>query len=185
MSKPAHDFHWSHSGRKIRGPLETPPEDIVIEDIAVGLAYLIRFRGMTGKTYTVAEHSVLCAKHFLNLGDIPTARAALLHDAHEAYTGDIVSPQKRHIPGWREYETAWEIKVRSALGLPPQDDPVWAKVDVVDKAMVHREARLLFPGHVPWWDINTDALVDPRVKPLPRSSEQALGYFNAACSLLL
>lgn len=181
----AHDFHWSYTGRKIRGPLETPPEDISIEDVAVGLAYLIRFRGMTGKVYTVAEHSVLCAKHFVLAGDLPTARAALLHDAHEAYTGDIVSPQKRHIPGWREYETAWEIKVRAALGLPPQDDPVWQRVDSIDKAMVHREARLLFPGHVPWWDINVDARVHSGIKPQPQSCEQALAAFKATCNLLL
>jgi hypothetical protein len=180
-----HDFHFSFSGQKIYGPNETPASSIVIEDIAVGLAYLIRFRGQTGKTYTVAEHSVLCAKHFVLQGDLATARAALLHDAHEAYTGDIVSPQKRHIPGWRDYETAWETRVRSALGLPAQDSPVWAAVDVIDKALVHREARLLFPGHVPWWDINVDAKVDARVKPGPLGSEQALGLFKAACSLLL
>lgn len=81
-------------GRRIDIP--RPKQDqIHIDDIAAHLARLPRFCGATVRTYTVAQHSV----HVMMLAKAAGAGdtlqlAALLHDAHEAYMGDIPTPFK-------------------------------------------------------------------------------------------
>lgn len=67
------------------------PEDITIEDIAYSLARILRFNGHLKHQISVARHSCLVA----DLVPEYLALPALLHDAHEAYLGDIVRPVKR------------------------------------------------------------------------------------------
>jgi hypothetical protein len=78
--------------------LVNPTADMVdIYDIAWNLTRIPRFNGGTigNKTYTVAEHSIWVAKYLERRFDNPLlALHGLLHDAHEAYTGDITSPMK-------------------------------------------------------------------------------------------
>jgi hypothetical protein len=66
------------------------PEDICLEDIASGLANTIRFRGALGVPLTVAQHSVLLS-YWTGFTD-EQRRFALLHDAAEAYLGDLPAP---------------------------------------------------------------------------------------------
>jgi uncharacterized protein len=68
------------------------PDDIDIDDIATSLARLARFNGHTRHAWTVAQHSILVAR--LLDENIAAARWGLLHDAHEAYIGDISTPVK-------------------------------------------------------------------------------------------
>ena len=81
------------------------PSMICIEDIAHSLALTNRYNGMTRYPYSVAEHCVrmaLCDE----LPGHPLAK--LLHDAAEAYIGDIVKPFKVGLhylePGFEENE---------------------------------------------------------------------------------
>lgn len=76
------------------------PSDIFLEDIAYSLAYQCRFNGHTSRFYSVAEHSKLVCE-ILSLQDIKgdsavqileRRMAGLLHDANEAYIGDITAP---------------------------------------------------------------------------------------------
>jgi hypothetical protein len=69
------------------------PEDICLEDIASGLANTIRYRGALGVPLTVAQHSVLLS-YWTGFTD-DQRRFALLHDAAEAYLGDIPAPAHR------------------------------------------------------------------------------------------
>ena len=65
--------------------------DVSITDIAHSLALINRFNGHTRRPYSVAEHCVRgsqlidqkCAFHFL------------MHDAAEAYVGDVAAPLKQ------------------------------------------------------------------------------------------
>lgn len=62
-------------------------------EIAPALARIPRFNGHTVEAYSVAQHSVLCAEAAEDeTGDLELAAYCLLHDAHEAYVGDITRP---------------------------------------------------------------------------------------------
>ena len=67
-------------------------EDVVVSDIAHNLAYQVRFNGSCGQ-YTVAEHSCHVHDEAVRQNLPPEwCFLALLHDAHEAYIGDITTP---------------------------------------------------------------------------------------------
>jgi hypothetical protein len=82
--------------------------DIDIEDIAWSLSNIMRFNGHLSTQISVARHSLEVSRL------VPTelALAALLHDAHEAYVGDIVRPVKRYLVmhgvDLDEYEGVWQ-----------------------------------------------------------------------------
>jgi len=77
------------SGRRV-ALLNPSPSQIVIGDIAHGLAHQCRFNGQTSKFYSVAQHSVLVA----SILPRELRLAGLLHDASETYLGDVVQPLK-------------------------------------------------------------------------------------------
>ena len=66
------------------------PGMITIEDIANSLSKICRFGGHTSCFYSVAQHSVLVA----HMTGKDYFREALLHDAAEAYLGDVIKPLK-------------------------------------------------------------------------------------------
>ncbi|MCL4304315.1 HD domain-containing protein [bacterium] len=87
----------THSGKRfdIFNPRD---EDVCIEDIAHALAHICRFNGHTKKFYSVAEHSLHTARIAAALSTDPrVAWAALMHDAHEAYTCDIPKPWRAQL----------------------------------------------------------------------------------------
>src|SRR5207248_1661023 len=90
-------------------------EDICIEDIAHGLAMTCRYGGQCLRFYSVSEHSVLVSR----LVAPEFAREALLHDASEAYIGDMIRPLK-YQPEMAEFlraESAIEHCVADRFGL--------------------------------------------------------------------
>lgn len=70
--------------------------DIVLADIARGLATQIRFCGhIRSYHYSVAEHSLNVSALLRDGGaSLELRRAGLLHDAAEAYVGDLIGPAK-------------------------------------------------------------------------------------------
>ena len=77
-------------------PLDPRPEDVHIEDIAHALSFVCRFGGHCSKFYSVAEHCVRVSLAVAAAGGSRAeALAALLHDAAEAYVGDMVWPLKQ------------------------------------------------------------------------------------------
>ena len=103
----APDGHWieTANGRKVE-LLRCAPERIEIADIAHSLARTCRFVGHTENFYSVAEHSILGSI----LIEEPYKLAFLLHDAHEAYIGDLSRPLKRIIQGFYPEENNAVIK---------------------------------------------------------------------------
>lgn len=81
------------------------PDDIRLSDITNALSKICRYAGNVERFYSVAQHSVLVAQHVVRLlarrGTVMETeeftqllRAALLHDASEAYTNDVPLPVK-------------------------------------------------------------------------------------------
>lgn len=86
-------YMTTYSGVKFS--LENPrPEDVRLWDIGWALSRIPRFGGHTQDTWTVAEHSLYVVEIMKARGikDLRTLLEGLLHDAHEAYIGDIVFP---------------------------------------------------------------------------------------------
>lgn len=76
------------------------PSDITIEDIATGLSRQPRWGGQSKVFYSVARHSIEVAQ----LASKNYKLAALLHDASEAYLGDMPSPIKSRLPDYKQME---------------------------------------------------------------------------------
>lgn len=91
-------FIQTFTGRQFF-PFDPRPEDVDIHDIAHALAMTCRFNGHCKQFYSVAQHSVLMYQ-----AASPRSKVrALLHDAAEAYIGDIPRPIK-HDPVFFEIE---------------------------------------------------------------------------------
>lgn len=73
---------------------------IAIIDVAHALSCQPRFGGHLPKPYSVAQHSVMCAK----LAKEEDKLQALLHDASEAYLLDMPSPIKRRLSQYKTVE---------------------------------------------------------------------------------
>lgn len=69
-------------------------EDVNIEDIAYSLSNICRFNGHTSRFFSVAQHCLLVS-HLLMQETAELMLLGLLHDAHEAYIGDITISAKQ------------------------------------------------------------------------------------------
>jgi hypothetical protein len=90
-----------------------------IEEIAHSLAQINRFTGHCRRPYSVAEHSLLVASIAAHEGASLSAQlGALMHDAHEAFTGDVSSPVKWTIgERWEVFEHSQATALHTALGI--------------------------------------------------------------------
>lgn len=88
-------------------------EDVDTFDIAHCLARIARFNGSSRVPYSVAQHCVYVSKI------VPPRLAAwgLLHDASEAYVGDMSSGLKACMPGFRNAELYWQYAIAERYGV--------------------------------------------------------------------
>lgn len=96
----------TYTGGKFH-PFAPKPDEVSILDIAHSLSQQCRFSGHTRKFYSVAQHSVLVARH-LTFRATNFLLAALLHDAPEAYLVDLPTPIKRNVSftdEWRRLDS--------------------------------------------------------------------------------
>lgn len=97
------------------------PEMIDIRDIASGLAYRGHFAGQTPYMFTIAQHCILvCNEYCLRFPEESNEMKlmALLHDASEAYTGDIVKPLKMYLPNFVSLENSIMQAIALRFKLP-------------------------------------------------------------------
>lgn len=103
----------TYTGRKFT-PLNPSPADIDIVDIAHALSMTCRFGGHCKQFYSVAQHSVLMAEKAAPQDKL----RALLHDAAEAYIGDLIRPIKLHNDTFCQVEEIVELAIADALAMP-------------------------------------------------------------------
>jgi hypothetical protein len=119
-------------------------EDVDIEDMALGLAHISRFTGQA-HGYSVATHSCHVADIVVFLGRPDLELEALVHDAHEAYVGDVSSPLKKLLPDYQRIEALNAATVRAYFGLPPETSHMVARADLL---ACHDEGSIFVPDAV-------------------------------------
>ncbi len=143
---PVNDTGWveTYYGRKVY-PLEPDPDTLCIEDIAHALSLQCRYNGHTPDFYSVAQHSVLASYY----AEPNLQRAALLHDAAEAYISDVPSPLKK-CPDFKAFN---RIEDNLLFALADKFDfqyPFPAAIHAVDKLLLALEYRDVFKGMLDW-----------------------------------
>ena len=130
--------------------LDPQPEEIVFDDIAVGLANLCRYTGQVRSFYSVAQHSVFVSELVQALGGEPKLqRAALLHDASEAYLSDLPRPLKYLLTEYRVIEKDVERVIEAAFAIE-LTDAERALLKLADRMALQLERRALFADELRW-----------------------------------
>ena len=147
----------TNSGKPVM-PLDPKVDDIVIEDIAHALGMICRWAGHSRTFYSVAEHSLRVGEVCRNLGEVmgmsetellELEMLGLMHDATEAYVGDIPRPLKsqyrivtpRGVETFREVEAHLYGVIEQALGLPEMTERYAEIVHTADNIVLATEAR--------------------------------------------
>lgn len=158
------------------------PDQFEIDDIAGGLSRICRFGGQCPQFYSVAEHSIVCAEIALRDG-LPreAVEAALMHDASEAFVGDVVKPLKIMMP---EYDRI-EARILKVIGERYDIDfERWrSQVKQIDRDVLIAERNLLWPADgVQWTGESEVRAIDIRERVITnglsagRSSLPEYGY---------
>jgi|SRR5271157_3540357 len=196
-------MYWlqTFTGKKI--DLINPTREMVdIEDIAHSLSMICRYNGHCRDFYSVAEHSVMVeamGSQILlrreaerNAGKLsvppkPTSEivqqslALLLHDAAEAYIGDLTTPLKRGLESVggdvvfptperptskiAELESHWLLAIGEAFGLGDRlAEPSDVMRQADEKVMTVEVPMLFHPVQSCWWESRNR----------PRSGEMAI-----------
>lgn len=127
-------------------PVEPDESLIDVYDIAHSLSLICRANGHFKRFYSVAQHSLACAKEAQARGfSDAIVLGCLLHDASEAYLSDVTRPVKALLPRYLETEeklqnVIWEHFIRRPL--TPEEKK---KVFDIDDAMLSMEFRALMP----------------------------------------
>lgn len=119
---------------------------VLIDDISHALANICRFGGHTREFYSVAQHCVLAS----NIVPEQDALWALLHDAAEAYVGDMTRPLKELLPGFKEIEKRVERELFDIFGLQGE---MPASVKHADLVLLATERRDLMPEQIEPWGL--------------------------------
>lgn len=114
-----------------------------IEDIAHGLAHTCRYAGQCRRFYSVAEHC-------LHVSDVATEHslAALMHDASEAFIGDVTRPLKQLLPEYKRIEANVESAIFERFGIPY---PMPKSIKDADLRVLAAEQRQIMPEGTDCW----------------------------------
>ena len=172
-------FIQTLSGRRVN-PLDAAPEDIDPADIARALANLCRFGGHCKAFYSVAQHSAIVCDLLEERGATPNElMAALLHDAAEAYLGDLPHPLKHRSDlgaAFRVAEKRLEAVIAERFALPDAA----ARIKPLDKALLATERRSFSEVTWHWPELDGAEELDDRDRAVDAGARSE--EFRAATS---
>jgi uncharacterized protein len=155
------DWMQTYTGKHFWS-LDPRAEDVDINDIAHSLSMLCRFNGHVKHFYSVCEHSVHVSDILLrDTGNKELAKWGLMHDASEAYTTDIPSPMKRHLPVMQEIELEIEKVVAQKFNLC---FPIPREIKQADLQMLSSEMKILMGQPKVDWLPMPDATEQERIR---------------------
>ena len=167
---------WFITANGLQVWIDNPVAKLIrTDDIADALSRICRFGGHLDSRvehYSVAQHSLLVC----DLCPDSLARAALMHDAAEAYLGDVIRPLKRQLAEYLALEERWQeaIDERFGFSLSIQDCEAIARADGLALCLERRDLlnRAAVKHH--WPSIASEALT-----ALPNTRIVALGAAEA------
>jgi len=136
--EPNYVYITTFSGTRINA-FDPDPSTMLISDIAHSLSLICRWNGQIREFYSVAQHSIMVS----HLCDPEDAMIGLLHDAGEAYLGDLVNPVK-HLDAMVEYvnlEKKYDAAIAKSINLPSIEKT--PSVELADKLALVKEAKML------------------------------------------
>lgn len=127
----------TQSGKLI--DIMNPTADMIdLDDIAIALSHVCRFGGQVNQFYSVAQHSVLVS----HLCEKKYAMHGLLHDAAEAYIGDVIKPLKNLLGDvYEDIETKFTYAIFEKFNLDPNEIQHVEKADKQALQMEHDYLR--------------------------------------------
>ncbi len=157
----------TYTGGRFR-PFDPDPADVRLDDIAGGLAHTCRFGGHCRKFYSVAHHSLHVASE-LEVHGPRMELIGLLHDAGEAYLGDLPRPVKREFDAFERAEARILETVWTALDVAAPTADEWETVLAADDRLLAYEADALL-ADASWaadppaleYDLHSDGVADVR-----------------------
>lgn len=161
----------TNSGKRI-DLLNPQVDQISLADIATGLNNIPRFMGQTKFHYSVLNHSMAVA----SLVPPEYRLAALLHDAAEAYIGDVPTPLKDMLGDrYRDVERRIARAIGEYFKCPHDLADLPQSVKDADRIMLVTEHYLLQDKPAEWgWDVDC-----ARLPSLPVVSK-TIGSYMAA-----
>ena len=147
------DWMQTYTGRTFY-PADPRVEDIDPTDIAHALSLTCRYGGHVRKFYSVAEHCVLMSFAVPQVAAAPIW--ALLHDATEAYMGDVIRPLKTFMPEYRDMENRLMRVICERFGL--RFNCPWQVVEADNRILLDERAALMSAPPRPWAVENLEPL---------------------------
>lgn len=125
------------------------PDTIDLRDIGHALSRICRFTGHSEEHYSVAEHSVHVWRYVkAHGGNLAAQQLALMHDAAEAYVGDVAKPLKIQLTEYMDIEARVERAIADRFDL--EADPFSRHlVKDGDNALLSAELTTLM-GYYDW-----------------------------------
>lgn len=157
-------------------------EDIDPRDIAHAGANICRWGGHCKEFFSVGQHNVLVGRKAAELAraagmgeaDVRLAhRVGFLHDAHESYKGDTITPVKRCLPVMHELEELLDSIIFPKYGITREEVArVWPHVARADLVLLATERRDITNQKL-WhaWNIVEDPAPESIVPLQPREAK--------------